>query len=139
MVGWRAALGQVKAVDTNVLARYIVGDDPDQQRRATAVMAQPCYIAHTVLLETAWLLSSRYRFDRATLAATLSDLALLPSVTMDDVDLIHWAIERFAAGADIADMLHLIASRRADVFVSFEGRLAQVAGTGSPIVVEQPD
>jgi predicted nucleic-acid-binding protein len=128
----------VKAVDANILARYILGDDPEQGRRATVVMAQPCYVALTVLLETAWLLSSRYRIDRETLAATLTDVIMLPTVTIDDPELIGWAIERFAAGADVADMIHIVASRQADAFVSLDEKLAQRAGDRSPVVVECP-
>jgi predicted nucleic-acid-binding protein len=128
----------VKAVDANILARYILGDDPEQARRATVVMAQPCYVALTVLLETAWLLSSRYRMDRETLAATLTEVIMLPTVTIDDPVLIGWAIERFAAGADFADMIHIVASRQADAFVSLDEKLAQRAGDRSPVVVECP-
>ena len=128
----------MKAVDANILARYILGDDPEQARRATVVMAQPCYVALTVLLETAWLLSSRYRMDRETLAATLTEVIMLPTVTIDDPELIGWAIERFAAGADFADMIHIVASRQADAFVSLDEKLAQRAGDRSPVVVECP-
>ena len=128
----------MKAVDANILARYILGDDPEQGRRATVVMAQPCYVALTVLLETAWLLSSRYRMDRETLAATLTDVIMLPTVTIDDPESIGWAIERFAAGADVADMIHIVASRQADAFVSLDEKLAQRAGDRSPVVVECP-
>ena len=131
-------MGPLKAVDTNILARYILGDDPDQAARATAVLRDPCYVSHTVLVELAWLLSSRYRMDRATLAATLADLVLVPSVTVDEPELVDWAIDRFGAGADFADMIHLVAGRHASAFVSFEDRLARLAGDRSPVPIEQP-
>ncbi len=128
----------MKAVDTNIIARYVTNDDPVQSPVATAIMAQPVYISDTVLLESAWLLSSRYGYGRALLADTLSDLVELPSVTVGDPALVRWAIGRFAEGADFADMMHLVSGRHADAFVSFEDRLDRLAGPGSPLAIERP-
>jgi predicted nucleic-acid-binding protein len=128
----------MKAVDTNIVARYVTNDDPVQSPIATAVLAQPSYISDTVLLESAWLLSSRYGFGRALLADTLGDLIDLPSVTVSDPVLIRWAIGRFADGADFADMMHLISGRHADAFVSFEDRLDRIAGPDAPLPIKRP-
>jgi predicted nucleic-acid-binding protein len=128
----------MKAVDTNIVARYVTNDDPVQSPIATAVLAQPSYISDTVLLESAWLLSSRYGFGRALLAETLGDLIDLPSVTVSDPVLIRGAIGRFADGADFADMMHLISGRHADAFVSFEDRLDRIAGPDAPLPIERP-
>jgi predicted nucleic-acid-binding protein len=51
---------------------------------------------------------------------------------------VRWAIERFAAGADFADMIHIVAARGAVAFVSFESRLSKLAGTASPMPIERP-
>ena len=126
----------MRAIDTNILVRYLMQDDERQALAATALLAEPCLIAHTVLLETAWVLSSVFGVDRAALAATLADLVELPSVSVADPDLVDWAFARFAAGADFADMLHLIASRQADRFTSFDRRLATQAGDDSPVAIE---
>ncbi len=126
----------MNAVDTNVIARYVMQDDPVQTDIATAILAGPCFVSDTVLLETAWLLSSRYRIGRADLAATLRDLVCLPALTVSDESSIAWAIDRFAAGADFADMMHILSARHADRFVSFESRLPRLAGPDSPIPVE---
>lgn len=82
----------MRALDTNVLARLVAGDDAVQTGVATAVLREPCFISDTVLLETARLLSSRYRMDRADLAATFLDLLRLPSVTVSDPAMLEWAI-----------------------------------------------
>lgn len=126
----------MRSVDTNVLARYVMRDDEAQARVADATLSEPCFISDTVFLETAWLLSSRYRLTRAVLAATLADLLQLPAVTVSDPDRIGWAIERFAAGADFADMMHIVASDGADSFVTFERDMVHLAGSESPIPVE---
>ena len=128
----------MRAVDTNVLARFIVRDDPMQAAAADHVLRSPFYIADTVLLETAWLLSSRYRIGRADLVATLADLLALPTATVSDAGWIGWAFGRVAAGADLADMMHLVSARGVDGFVSFDRELARLAGPDAPLLVEQP-
>lgn len=127
----------MKAVDTNILARFIVGDDPAQSAQATALLQTACYIPDTVVLETAWLLGSRYGLSRAVVAETLRDVIDLPTVTVSNAEGLQWAINRFAAGADLADMIHIHLSRSADAFVSFERKLKRLAGRDSPVPIER--
>lgn len=126
----------MRALDTNILARYAVGDDPEQARLAAEVLAGPCFVPDTVLLETAWLLSSRFKQPRAIVADTLRDLLQMPQLSVNDAERIHWAIDRFAAGADFADMIHIAGSLGADSFISFEKRLARIAGPDAPLPIE---
>lgn len=128
----------MKAVDTNIVVRYVTDDDPVQSPIATRVLSEPCYVSDTVLLETAWLLSSPYGFGRTLLAATLADLIRLPTITLSDPAWIAWAIERFARGADLADMIHLVNARHMDAFISFEKRLGRLAGSKTPLPIERP-
>ena len=128
----------MKAVDTNVLARYILGDDPEQARRAAAVLREPCFVSDTVLLELAWLLKSRFTVPRTKLAAILRKLLTMPTLTFADRALASWAVERFGAGADFADMLHIATAGPADTFVSFDDRMARQAGPDAPVPIEQP-
>jgi predicted nucleic-acid-binding protein len=126
----------VKAVDTNVLARFVLNDDSSQAELAAGLLQSPCYASDTVLLETAWLLSSRYGFDRATVSGTLRDLIRLPALSISDPPKIAWAIDRFEAGADFADMLHLATASVADSFATFDQRLARQAGPDTPLRIE---
>jgi len=53
-------------VDTNVLVRYLVRDDPAQFERARRLISrevdtrEPVLVSLLVLLETEWVLRSRY-------------------------------------------------------------------------------
>lgn len=126
----------MKAIDTNILARYVVNDDTGQAQRATAILREPCFVPDTVLLETAWLLSSRYGMKRGLLSETLRDLLSIPTLSVSDSTAINWAIDRFAAGADFADMMHLISATGADSFISFDDALAKEAGPNAPMPIE---
>ncbi len=63
-------------------------------------------------------------------------LFVAPSRTERDEAAIRWAHTRYAAGADLADMLHLTQSRRADAFLTFDHALAAEAGPAPPVPIE---
>lgn len=128
----------MNSVDTNVLARYVMQDHPVQSPLATAFLAtQSCFVSDTVLLETAWLLSSRYGIGRHDLVTTLRGIIELPGVAVSDQRLIDWALDRFSDGADFADMLHIVLARHTDAFVSFERDLEKLAGENAPTLIRQ--
>ena len=57
------------AIDSNVLVRLLVNDDPAQGARARAAFeTEEIWIAKTVLLETFWVLRSVYDFDDVAIA-----------------------------------------------------------------------
>jgi len=130
---------RVRALDTNVVLRLILNDDPDQSKVAAAVVEQPASVGTGVLMETAWVLGSTYRQPRAAIAAALSGLLNVPTIVVADEPGVRWAIERYRdRGADFADMLHIVAARGASSFASFDKRLAGQAGPDTPVVIERP-
>jgi predicted nucleic-acid-binding protein len=129
----------VIAVDTNILVRIIVGDDEDQVERALALAArESLFVPSTVLLETEWVLRSRYGYDRATIVTALETLEKVANLAFEHDDDIHWALSRYAEGGEFADYLHIAASRRIGRFASFERKLKRRAGSDAPSVVEIP-
>ena len=58
----------MRAVDTNVLVRLIVRDDPAQVEKAESFVAHGAWVSQTVLAETVWVLESVYGLDRAQIA-----------------------------------------------------------------------
>ncbi|KQN25018.1 hypothetical protein ASE86_01730 [Sphingomonas sp. Leaf33] len=129
----------MKAVDTNILVRWITRDDPVQSPIADSVVAEQIFVTLTVLLELAWTLGGNpYRLDRTAIVAALRLVLATQTITVQREAGVLWAIERFAAGADIADMLHIVAAGGNDSFVSFERRLAQRAGPDAPLPIEVP-
>jgi predicted nucleic-acid-binding protein len=126
----------LKSLDTNILARLILRDDDQQLALAESIMHEPLFVASTVLLELGWLLMSRYEMSRADVVHNLNDLMLVPNIAVSDPELVEWAIARFESGGDFADMIHIIASRPASCFLTFDAKLAKHAGEASPIPVE---
>jgi predicted nucleic-acid-binding protein len=127
------------ALDTNVLVRLVVDDDPDQTRRARKIIKRgDVLVSATVLLEAAWVLASTYGRDRAQVSAALRGILGLDGVATDMPATVAQALDWFDAGLDFADALHVAGAGRADSFATFDERLvrnARRAGIASVSVV----
>lgn len=126
----------MRAVDTNVVLRWLVEDDQAQCAIAREVFEQPVALSWTVLLEAAWVLRSRYRFSDAETAELLGRLLEVDTVFVPDSKLVLWALRRFSGGADIADMIHIAAAFPHDAFATFDRSIARAAGPDSPLAIE---
>ncbi|MFT4243211.1 MAG: type II toxin-antitoxin system VapC family toxin [Acidovorax sp.] len=123
------------AVDTNVVIRFLVDDDPAQHRRAVALFRKHVvWLPKTVLLECEWVLRSAFGFERAEVAQALRALAALPRVRCEDLAAVTAALDAMAEGMDFADALHVASSLGADEgFASFDVRLVRRARKHWPV------
>jgi predicted nucleic-acid-binding protein len=68
-------------LDANVLARFLLDDDALQSPKAARFMGSltvedPGWVGMATILELVWVLISKNRFDRKTIAKTLEQLLL---------------------------------------------------------------
>ena len=127
------------AVDTNVVVRYLTGDDAEQFGKASAVIRdEDIYVCTTVLLETEWVLRGAYRFGRERVVAALAAFAGLPRVTLEDPAAAAKALDWARRGMDFADALHLAKAQGCEAFVTFDQRFAAVANALSEVKVHAP-
>jgi predicted nucleic acid-binding protein len=116
------------AVDTNVLVRLLIDDDPGQVAAARALFAaESIWIANTVLLETGWVLRSLYGFDEPAISAAFQKLLALPNVHVDDEPSLAAALALTAHGVEFADAVHLTSRPRGAAFVSLDGAFVRRA------------
>jgi predicted nucleic-acid-binding protein len=98
-------------LDTNVLVRYIMQDDPRQSPKANRLMESlsaesPGFVPLVAIVELVWVLSSSYRLSRAQVAAALELLLRGKELVVDRADIVLIALRRFGnGGADFADCL----------------------------------
>ena len=98
-------------LDTNVVVRYIMQDDPKQSARATRLIEgltseQPGFLPLVAIVELVWVLSSSYGLKRDDIAEALDLLLRSKELIVDRADLVLQAHRRFAkGGADFADCL----------------------------------
>jgi predicted nucleic-acid-binding protein len=128
----------VVAADTNVIIRLLTADEPRQTARVRRLFeAETIFLATTVLFETEWVLRRLYRFDRTTINSALAALLSLPNVRCEDEPLLRQALAWNLEGLDFADALHLVSSRRAIRFVTFDlGMIKAASVTG--LAVHKP-
>jgi len=113
----------VRAVDTNILARFYLRDDAVQARVAAGVLsAGDVFVPKTVILELEWVL--RYVADQPEekVIDCLAHLIALPGITVEDRDEIEAALGYCRDGIDFADALHLAASKACTELLTFDDR-----------------
>lgn len=118
----------MRAVDTNVVVRYLVRDDLRQAEQARAlIQREAVWVAKSVLLETEWVLRATYKYSSASCAEALKAIAGLPTVTVEDETAVERALHWFQSGLEFADALHLASSGDSTQFVTFDRRLIRSA------------
>ena len=96
----------MKAIDTNVLTRFLMRDDPVQSRAARRLVRSGCIVTPTVLLETAWVLRASYELDDVQVVAMFRELSRLAEVRFAEAPLVDEAMRLTQAGVDFADAIH---------------------------------
>lgn len=120
------------AIDTNLIIRYVTGDDDAQSLRAREVInGQAVFVPLTVTLEVGWVLRSTYRMSRSDCLHAIRNFAGLPTVVFDEPAIVAEALDLSAQGMDFADALHLLKAQHCETFVTFDRQFikaAQAAG-----------
>jgi predicted nucleic-acid-binding protein len=98
-------------LDTNVLVRYIMQDDPKQSAKATALIEQlspdnPGFITLVSVVELYWVLTSSYGLTAQQVKQALEVLLRAKQIIVDRADQVLRALRVFDDGkADFADCL----------------------------------
>ena len=124
----------MRTLDTNVVVRLLIGDDPQQtpiaeQAFLSAIASGGVYLPDVVLAEVAWVLRG-YDLERTTRYQLLERLVRTRGVVVDDIDAVIDALEQFRLGGDLADQLILAraAATCALPVLSFDRRFSGCEG-----------
>ena len=107
-------------LDTNVILRYLVGDNPEQARRAAETIDsnESLLITDVVLAESAYALTSFYQMGRTMVADSLMELVrrqnITPFALHKDAVLQGLLLCRPSARVSYADAMVWAAARSAD-------------------------
>jgi predicted nucleic-acid-binding protein len=109
----------VPALDTNVLIRYLVRDDPAQLAAAERVIRRcvsehrTLFIPVTVALEVEWVLRSNFGYAKQEIIGAISDLLSAAELSFQCEQALEVAMELYrGSSADFADCLHVALSRQ---------------------------
>lgn len=117
------------ALDTNILARYLLDDEPAQARTARRLLGDTkaeYWLPVTVVLELAWVLR-KADAPRGVVMDRLRDVLSLRNMRVQNADLVFQALRWAAQGMDLADALHLVLSGKAERFATFDEALVRQA------------
>ena len=95
-------------LDTNVLLRYLLRDEPTQAARATRDLErnERFLIGSVVLCELVWVLDSGYGLSRPEIGTTLERILATAQFEIEDKDLALGALDDFRhSRADFSDCL----------------------------------
>jgi predicted nucleic-acid-binding protein len=127
----------VIGLDTNVLVRYLVRDDPAQTRIADRIIegaedaGEPVFVNHVVLSELVWILARSYRFNRTRIAEVLEGMLSAPTLAFEGKDCALGALRDFQDGtADYSDCLIGRKNRAAgcETTVTFDAEAVKMPG-----------
>lgn len=116
-------------LDTNILIRYFVEDDPQKfhacdrlfHKARTGQVA--LLITHLVIAEVIWILSKRYRIQRMEIAESFQKLLSTPNILCEDTDLILSTLGLFESSSiSFIDAYHatVLPARGISTFYSYD-------------------
>ena len=93
----------MEALDANVILRYLVGDNPEQETAARALLdgltpGNPGFICREVVIEVAWVLERSYSFTRTRIAEAVMELTASDSLIVENSDDVAAACPSLSAG-----------------------------------------
>jgi predicted nucleic-acid-binding protein len=126
----------VIGLDTNVVVRYIMQDDPKQSPKANKLMEsltpdEPGFFALVSVVELVWVLSACYGLTREQVAQSLGALLRTKELVVDRAALVSQALRVYmTTSADFADALIERTSQQAGCSqtMTFDVGAAKVAG-----------
>jgi predicted nucleic-acid-binding protein len=124
-------------LDTNVLVRYLVRDDQLQFEKARRLIkresgkGEPVLVSLVVLLETEWVLRSRYELAKPDILSAFSALLDTADLAFEDEPSIENALYSWKDSvADFADCLVEARNRRlgCEATATFDSKALKLAG-----------
>jgi predicted nucleic-acid-binding protein len=122
----------MRAVDTNLVVRLIVRDNPEQVEVAEKFASGGAWVSHLVLAETMWVLDAVYERTSEQIATAVDMLLNHQTLTLQDADVVTSALEQFRKrpALGFSDCLVLETARRAGHLPlgTFDRDLAKIDG-----------
>lgn len=122
------------ALDTNILVRFLTGDDVTQTHKVyqlfkqTEIERTELYIPILVVIELVWVLESIYKFERPSLVKMLDNLTLMPIFKFENLSAVQSVVqEAKATNFDLSDLLiaYSVKTSRIESILTFDKKAAK--------------
>ena len=124
----------MKAIDTNVLVRFLVQDDEKQAQIATQLLAeaetnkQPLFVSNVVVLELIWVLRSVYEVPRDEILGSLNELLSMMALEFQDSVIVRdFVTSAYGNTYDLVDLLiaQVAKGKGYDITLTFDKKAAK--------------
>ena len=102
----------MKSIDTNILVRFLTGDDVKQAKAALSLFkeaesnGEPLYVSCIVVFELIWVLESSYDSTREEVLTALDECLMLACLEFENAPAIHRLVrEARSCKQDLSDLL----------------------------------
>jgi len=125
----------VIGLDTNIIVRYLVQDEPDQSAMASTVIDaltenEPGFLSLVTVVELHWVLRRAYKISAARSAELVEGLLDARELRVDQDSIVRAALTASRKGPDFADAVIAELGRAAgcEHTLTFDQRAAQSHG-----------
>jgi predicted nucleic-acid-binding protein len=124
----------MKGIDTNILIRFLVGDDKKQAEKVynifkkTELAKKELFVPLLVMLELIWVLESVYEIPRTEILDSISELLLMPILKFEHQS----ALQQFTNACrnnkyDLSDLLiaHSAKTQGCETVLTFDKKVSK--------------
>ena len=124
----------MKAIDTNILIRFLIGDDELQAKKVYAIFKKAeserkeLFVPLLVILEMLWVLESVYEISRTEILESISDLLLMPIFKFDQQSALQQLVHSAQGNKyDLSDLLiaHSAKTNGCETVITFDKKASK--------------
>ena len=124
----------MKGIDTNILVRFLVGDDEQQARKVYTIFKdaernkEELFVPLPVVLELMWVLESVYVIERGSVIAALRELLLMPILKFEHLAAVQQCLQAAQGSSfDLSDLLiaHVAQEQGCETVLTFDRKAAK--------------
>ncbi len=123
----------MKGIDTNILVRFLVGDDEQQAQKVYTIFKdaernkEKLFVPLLVVLELMWVLESVYAIERKSIIEALRELLLMPILKFEHQSGLQQCLQASqGASFDLSDVLiaHAAQELGCETVITFDRKAA---------------
>lgn len=124
----------MKAIDTNILIRFLTGDDERQAKKVYDIFKkaeaekEELFVPLLVILEMIWVLESAYEISRPDILGAINDLLLMPIFKFDQQPALQQLMQTAHGNTyDLSDLLiaHSANFNGCEAVITFDKKAAK--------------
>jgi predicted nucleic-acid-binding protein len=124
----------MKGIDTNILVRFLIGDDEQQAKKVYNIFKKAesekdeLFVPLLVVLELIWVLESVYEISRADILDSIREFLLLPILRFEHKSVLQqFTLSAQANKYDLADLLiaHSAKMQGCETVLTFDKKVSK--------------